>query len=552
MKVAAIVAALLERAGVQDVFGVPGESYLPLLDELAARGAPRFVTTRHESGAGFMADAYARATGRLGVALASRGPGALNLAIALHQAQQDGSPVVALIGQVPTAVRGREAFQELDVPAALGPVVKWAAEASRPERAGELVARALAVARSGRPGPVVVALPEDVLEAEGGDVPTPPEPVPAPAPDGQQLDRAVAWLQAAQRPVVVAGRGVLESGATGRLVALADALGLPVYSAWRRMDVFPNDHPCYAGTLAIANDPEVVRALLEADLVLGIGTGWDEITSLRYRAPRERLIWVDVDPVRMAGAVAGLPAREWLAVVANPGRFAEALMERMPGPGRPGWRALAEACHERYLRFSTLPETPDTLPLPEAVAAALTRVLPPEAAVVSDAGNFASWYHRYYRFRLPGTHFAPVSGAMGYGLPAAIGVALGDRASGRWGPGGHPVVCLAGDGGFLMTASELATVVRLGLKVVALVFDNGLYGTVWAHQRRRTGDPRRLSVNALANPDFAALARAFGVRGETVTRAADVEPALRRALEGPGPCVLHLKVEPSRLHALEA
>ncbi|WP_324669289.1 thiamine pyrophosphate-binding protein [Geochorda subterranea] len=551
MRVAAIVADLLERAGVRHVFGVPGESYLPLLDEVAARPGLRFVTTRHESGAGFMADGYAKASGGIGVAMVSRGPGLLNLAIALHQAHQDASPVVAIAGQVGTPKRGRHAFQELAMARSLGPVVKWAVEVTRPERAAEAVAQALVVARLGRPGPVLVALPEDVLEADGGEtVPALPAADP-PVPHPERLEQALDWIERAERPVVVAGRGVLMAGASQALARFAEAFALPVYSAWRRMDVLPNDHPCYAGTLAFANDPEVVRPLEQADVVVGIGTQWNEVTSLGYRVPRERLVTVDVDPVSMAQAATRLPARECLALVADAGLFLRAALARGPRREVSGRHALVQACHARYERFSRPPESTGGPLTPTAVVAALRRLLPSEAAIVSDAGNFATWYQRYYRFRQPGTHFAPVSGAMGYGLPAAIGVALADGATGRWGPEGRPVVALAGDGGFLMTASELATAVRLALPVRALVFDNALYGTVYAHHRRRTDEPARLSVHGLLNPDFAALARAFGAYAETVERVDAVEPALRRALAAEGPAVLHVRVDPARLHALE-
>lgn len=552
VKVARLIADLLQQAGVRHFFCVPGESYLALLDELAGRPGVQVVTARHESGAGFMADGYAKATGGIGVAMASRGPGALNLAIALHQAAQDATPLVAFIGQVGTGRRGRGAFQEIDVPQVFAPMVKWAVEVGRPERAGELVARALAVARAGRPGPVVVSLPEDVLEAEVDQPPAAVPEVAPPAPRPEQVEQALAWLAEARRPVAVAGRGVLQSGASGLLAAFAEAFGLPVYSAWRRMDVLPNDHPCYAGTITIANDPELVAPLLEADLVLGIGTQWNEVTSLGYRAPTGRLVHVDVDPVALAEVPGRLPVRESLAIEADAGLFLQAMLQQ----GRPGEEAqqrrpFVEACRARYEAYSTPQARVEPGYVhPEGVVVSLARRLPAEAAIVSDAGNFATWYQRYYRFRRPGTHFAPVSGSMGYGLPAAIGVALADRAGDRWGPAGRPVVVMAGDGGFLMTASELATAVRLRLPVVVLVFNNGLYGTIYAHQRRRTGDPERLAVNRLVNPDFAALARSFGAYGEQVADGAAFEPALGRALQAGGPAVLELLVNPQRLHAL--
>lgn len=552
MKVARQIAELLERAGVRHVFCVPGESYLALLDELAARGGVQVVTARHESGAGFMAEAYARASGGAGVAMASRAPGALNVAIALHEAAQAGTALVALVGQVPTDRRGRGAFQEADVAAALAPVAKWTAEVGRPDRAAEAVARALAVARAGRPGPAVVALPEDVLEGESPHpAPALPE-IPAPAPGLEQVRRALEWLQASRRPVAVAGRGVLRAGASRALAEFAEATHLPVFAAWRCMDAFPNDHPCYAGSPGIANDPALVAPLMEADLVLGLGTGWDEVTSLGYRAPTGKVVMVDADPDLLARVPAHLPAREWLVVQADVGLFLQQA-RRLAGPelGAAARRDWVRACRARFEAFSTpRPDREGRGVDPEGVVAALRQVLPPEAAIVSDAGHFASWYHRYYPFRRPGTHFAPVSGSMGYALPAAIGVALADRTGGARGPGVRPVVALAGDGGFLMTAAELATAVRLAVPVVAVVFDNALYGTIYAHHRRRSDDPRRLAVSELASPDFAALARSFGAYGEAVTETAAFEGALARALAAGGPAVLHLHLGRERLHAV--
>ncbi|MEW6047425.1 MAG: thiamine pyrophosphate-binding protein [Bacillota bacterium] len=562
MKAARVVADLIERAGVRHVFGVPGESYLGLLDELAGRTAVRIVTARHESGAGFMAEGYAKATGRVGVCMASRGPGALNCAIALHQAMQDATPVVALIGQVGTDRRQRGAFQEIDVARVFGPMVKWAVEVDRADRAGELVARALSVAEAGRPGPAVVALPEDVADGElPEEAALPVSPVPAPpAPHPELVKQVIDWVAAAERPVVVAGRGVLRMGAAALLVELAESFALPVFSAWRRMDVFPNDHPHYAGTIGVANDPSVVQPLLDADLVMAVGTQWNEVTSLRYRTPRGRLVHVDADPQVLVEVPGRLPVRESLPVLADAGLFLQALLEESPrragqasGERLEQRQQFVRACRARYEACSTpRPCSERGFVHPEGVMAVLNEVLPAQAAIVSDAGNFATWYHRYYRFRIPCTHFAPVSGSMGYGLPAAIGVALGDRATGRWGAGGRPVVVMAGDGGFLMTASELATAVRLQLPVVILVFANGLYGTIYAHQLRRTDDPARLSLNRLANPDFAALARSFGACGETVNSNEQFEAAFRRALAAGRPALLELRVNPERLHALSA
>ncbi|HEY8487122.1 MAG TPA: thiamine pyrophosphate-binding protein, partial [Limnochordales bacterium] len=441
MSAAARIADLMERAGVRRVFCVPGESYLPLLNELGARPSIQVVTNRHESSSSFMAEAYAKAGGGVGVCMASRAPGALNLAIGLHTAMQDATPVVALVGQVPTTVRDRHAFQEVDLARALAPVVKWAGEAGRADRAVEYVARAFSVALSGRAGPTAVVLPEDVLHGEAGsaepELPALCRPGAAPAAP-ESVEQALQWLTRAARPVVVAGRGVLDSQATELLVALAEKMALPVFAAWRRMDVFPNEHPCYAGSMGLAASPQVVQPLLEADVLLAVGTQWNEITSLRYRAPRGRFIHVHPDPGLLAETPSWLPAREALPVVADPGRFLQALAQAWERDGSrvglpPDRRDWVAQCHRRYLAYSQPRAVAgDGFVHPEGVMRQLAALLPPETAIVSDAGNFTSWYLRFYRFRKPHTHFAPISGAMGYGLPAAIGVALADRDTGRW------------------------------------------------------------------------------------------------------------------------
>ena len=566
MKVARLVADLMERAEVGRVFCVPGESYLPLLHELGSRPSLRVVTNRHESGSAFMAEGYAKASGRAGVCMGSRAPGAFNLAIGLHTAMQDATPLVALMGQVGTAARHRDAFQEGELAAAFGHVVKWAAEVNRPDRAPEYVARALAVAVSGRPGPTAVVLPEDVLGAEAEQAHLPvPVAVAAPEPAPWAVQLTLQWLSQAERPVAVAGRGVARSGGTAMLAVLAERLALPVCTAWRRLDAFPNHHACYAGSLGLANPPDLVELLREADLVLAVGTQWNEVTSLGFSVPRARFVHVDVSAERLAETASRLPARELLPVCADAGRFLAALHEsleaRSPGgagdgQAEPMARAVARRqawvaeCHRRYLeRSQPQARREDGFVHPEGAMAVLARVLPEHAAIVSDAGNFSSWYLRYLRFRLEGTHFAPVSGAMGYGLPAAIGVALADRDGGRWGADGRPVVVMAGDGGFLMTVGELATAVREQVPVVALVFANSLYGTIVAHQKRHGADARLFALNALNNPDFAALARSFGAHGEVVTATEQFEEAFRRALAVRGPAVLELRINPDRLSA---
>jgi acetolactate synthase-1/2/3 large subunit len=520
--------------GADLAFGVPGESYIDALDAL--RDSPlRYVTCRHEGGAATMAEAYGKLTGAPGICFVTRGPGATQAAVGVHTAYQDGTPLLLLVGQIPRRDAEREAFQEIDYRRMFGPLAKWVAQVDQVERIPELTARAFRIATSGRPGPVVLALPEDVL-AETADVPDAAPYAPAQAaPGAAELARARALLADAERPLAIVG-GQPWSGAAGAsLAAWCEAGGIPLAAAWRCQDYVDNEAACYAGHLGLGADPELRERLRAADVLLVVGARLGDIETGGYTtiAPPgggRVLIHVHPDPDEL-----GRVYEPALGIVASGPRFAEALRDVEPPEPSTRRADMAEA-HVRYLRTldaRTLPGAIETT----GVMAALRERLRPDAIVTSGAGNFTVWAHRFYVFRRYRTQLAPLSGAMGYGLPAAIAAKLV-----------HPereVVCVAGDGDFLMTAQELATARQVGAPVVVLVVDNGMYGTIRMHQERRY--PGRVSGTDLANPDFVALAHAFGAHGERVERTADVPAALERALGAGTSAVLHIPVDPEAL-----
>jgi acetolactate synthase-1/2/3 large subunit len=527
-----ILVEQLALHGADLAFGVPGESYIDILDAL--RDSPiRFVTCRHEAGAANMAEAYGKLTNRPGICLVTRGPGATQASVGVHTAAQDGTPFLLLVGQIPRADAGREAFQELDYRAVFGSLAKWAAQIDQVERIPELVARAFRVATSGRPGPVVLALPEDVL-AEVAAVADASPAVPAQAgPSAAELERVRELLAAAERPLVVVGGQPWTEAAGTALLRFCEAGGLPVAASWRAQDYVDNDAPCYAGHLGLGVDPALRERLRDADLLLVVGARLGDIETGGFAtiAPPgvgRTLVHVHPDPDEL-----GRVYEPALGIVSSGVRFAEALAGLEPPP-RDG--ELVEAAHAAYRA------TLDARPLPGGVdltqvMAILRGRLGPDAILASGAGNFTVWAHRFYVFRTYRTQLAPLSGAMGYGVPAAIAAKLV-----------HPerdVVCLAGDGDFLMSASELATARQADAPIVVLVVDNGMYGTIRMHQERRF--PGRVSGTDLLNPDFAALAEAFGCHAERVERTEEIPAALDRALAAGRPAVLHLVVDPEAL-----
>jgi acetolactate synthase-1/2/3 large subunit len=531
--VAANLAGTLREHGVRRVFGVPSESFTVFMDALLDEPGIEFVAARQEGGAAFMAEAYATASGGIGVVLGGRAVGAANLSIGVHTARENSTPLLVLAGQVNSRHRGREAFQEAALADFLRPLAKHAVEESGPARMPETVARALNLAVSGRPGPVVLSLPEDVFAGEVDVPPARPVRVPRPRPSAAEVEAFHDLLSAAERPVVIAGAGVRLSGAEARLVEFAERWGVPVIAAWRRHDVFPNDHPLYAGHLQIGAHPEIVRTVKEADVLLALGTRLGEITSQRYTAiaPSQRIAQVDIEPSMVGKAY---PVE--LGVVADLAEALDALLAQGPPPRDPSaWaRERRTACEEA---MSVPPEEHGDRVDNRQIIRMLREALPDDAVLTNDAGNFSGWLHAFFTFRRPGTYVGAASGAMGYGLPAAVGAKLAhpDR----------PVVSLSGDGGFLMTVQELETAVRLRLPIVALVFNNNMYGTIRMHQERRY--PARTIGTDLGNPDLVALANSFGAFGALVTSDAEFPAALREALAQERPAVIELRTDPEQI-----
>jgi acetolactate synthase I/II/III large subunit len=522
--------------GAELAFGVPGESYLPVLDAL--HDAPlRLIVTRHEGGAANMAEAYGKLTGRPGICLVTRGPGATHASNGVHTAMQDSTPMLLLVGQVARETIGREAFQELDYRAVFGAMAKWATQIDRAERVPEIMARAFAVATSGRPGPVVVALPEDMLASQV-DVPDarPHRPLAPAAPAAADMARLRDLLAAASAPLAIVGEGGWTARTGADVAAFAEAHAVPVAASFRCQDYVDNASPAYAGHAGLAMDAALAKRIREADLLLAIGGRLGEIptagyTLVRPGAPSQRLVHVHPDPDEI-GAV--YPPE--LGIVAGLEAFAAAARALEPaGAGaRAGLLAAARGEYERNLGEAR--ELPGSLQM-SAVMAALRDRLPAEAILTNGAGNFSVWAHRYYEFHRYPTQLGPRSGSMGYGVPAAIAAKAvhPDR----------PVVCLSGDGDFLMTGQELATAVQEELPVVVLVVNNAMYGTIRMHQERNY--PGRVVGTDLRNPDFVAYARAFGAHGARVERSEDFAAALDEALGCGSPAVVELRVDPQAI-----
>lgn len=514
--------------GATKAFGVPGESYLAVLDALHdTRGRLDFVLCRHEGGAAFMAAAWGKLTGAPGICMATRGPGATNAAIGVHTAMQDSAPMILFVGQVGTDMRGREAFQEIDYPAMFGSVAKWTVEIDDADRIPEILSRAWITATAGRPGPVVIALPEDMLASLTDAAPlTGPARVAEPAPAADTMAEVRAMLSGARRPLVLAGGCNWTTEGRTALRSFAEASDIPVVVALRFQDCFDNFSPVYAGEAGVGMPPHVRGLIRDADVILAINVRFGEMTTDGYTlldvpAPASALIHVHASD-REIGKVYQ-PA---LGVVAGPNAFAAALSPVAGGWG--DWRAKARAAWEDGFDAPAQPSPVDMV----AATAHLRDVLPPDAILTHGAGNFAVWPDKFFRFGPRARLLAPQSGAMGYGLPAAIAARLAHP--------GRTVVCFAGDGDFQMTGQELATAAQAGAQPVVLVLNNGIYGTIRAHQERHY--PGRVSGTTMENPDFVMLARAYGFHAERVERTADFPAALARALASPTGALLDLRI----------
>jgi acetolactate synthase-1/2/3 large subunit len=523
----------LVALGAKKGFGVPGESYLAVLDALHdTRGTLDFVLCRNEGGAAFMAAAWGKLMGQPGLCFVTRGPGVTNASIGIHTAMQDSAPMLVFVGQVGTDMRGREAFQEIDYRAVFGTMAKWAVEIDQADRIPEILSRAWITATTGRPGPVVIALPEDMLSGPATAAPlTGPARIAEPAPDPAALAKALSLLAAAERPAILLGGCNWTKAGRTALQAFAEASDIPVVAALRYQDMFDNHSPCYAGDLGLGLAAGVRKTMAEADVILALNTRFGEISTESYTlfqvpVPRQKIIHVHASAAEIGKVY--IPT---LGIPAGPNAFAAALT---PVRGNWGdWRKRARADYEATF---TLPPQPSPVDM-GVVTAHLREVLPEDAILTNGAGNFTVWPNKFFRFGPLARLLAPQSGAMGYGLPAAIAAKVA-----------HPertVVCFAGDGDFQMNCQELGTAMQAGAQPIVLILNNGTYGTIRAHQERHY--PTRVSGTELQNPDFVMLARSYGFHAEKVERTEDFPAAFARARASGTGAVLDLAISAEAL-----
>jgi acetolactate synthase I/II/III large subunit len=518
--------------GADTAFCVPGESYIALLDGLY-ESPIRLITCRHEAGAANMADAYGKLTGRPGICIVTRGPGATHASVGVHTAFQDSTPLILLVGQVASDQEEREAFQEIDYRRMFGQMAKWVAQIDRVDRIPELIARAFATACSGRPGPVVLALPEDMLTSSSDAADAVRFNAAQAHPGAEQLERLEALLRRAERPLAIVGGATWTSATSESMREFFEANELPAGAAFRRQDALDNDSPSYVGDVGIGINPKLTARVRESDLLLVVGPRLGEMTTSGYtllESPTPAQTLVHVHP---GAEELGRVYRAELPILSGMEQFSRAVRDLRVEPRWGDWTAAARVEYEDWQRHDPMP---GSLDLGDCIAHMRERV--PDAIVTNGAGNFTVWVHRFWRWHRYGTQLAPTSGAMGYGVPAAVAAKLVSPES--------TVVCFAGDGDFLMSGQELATAVQYELPIIVIVVNNGMYGTIRMHQERQF--PGRVVGTDLVNPDFAAYARAFGAHGETVTETAAFPDAFERALAAGAPAVLELRTDPEAIN----
>ncbi len=529
-----ILVQALQANGVDTLYCVPGESYLPVLDALCDVPAIRTIVTRHEGAASNMADAYGKLTGRPGICFVTRGPGATHASNGVHTARQDSTPMILFVGQVESSFKGREAFQEVDYGQMFGGLAKWVAEIDSIQRIPEIVSKAFSIALSGRPGPVVIALPEEVLFGTAQVADAPPVRIARAVPDNSALAELRERLATARRPLVILGGTGWDAEGSAALRRFVHDNHLPVAASFRRQDLFDNRDPHYVGQLGLGTSPKLLQRVKDADLLLVIGSRLSETVSQGYTLFGDQpLIHVHPDPQELNRVYhAELP------ILAALSRFAVAAAQLEPVDAST-WQDWTAAARADYLEHSTPPAAHPQLAGVDmgAVMAHLNTVLPDDAIISNGAGNYTVWVHRFFRYRQPGTELAPTNGAMGYGLPAAIAAKL--HAPQR------TVVCFAGDGCFMMYPQELATAMQFKAPLVVIVVNNSMLGTIRMHQEREY--PGRVSATELANPDFIGLARAFGAHAERVERTADFAGAFERAQAAGVPALIEVCVDPKQI-----
>jgi acetolactate synthase-1/2/3 large subunit len=524
--------SVLATHGIDRIFQVPGESYIGLLDAVADFPQIDLVTCRHEAGAGFMACADGRLTRRPGVLMVSRGPGASNASIAIHTAQQDAIPLILVVGQVPRKDLRREAFQEIDYRALFGTVAKWVFEVTSPDQMAEVAYKAVRMATSGTPGPVVISIPEDLQQQDQDSVPWRTQAQDPLVPSAQGLSRVKELLTAAQRPLIIAGGAFDVPGGREALAAFAQAWQVPVCVAFRRHDIFANSHPLFVGDLGLANPASQLELLHSSDLILALGTRLDDVTSQnfsfpQYPQPAQPLVHCYPDP-----RAVGLHYAAEVGMACHPKGLVEALMPLEAAPVPASRATWVHQLRQAHLQIAAWPsrQADDGVRFFEVVRH-LKALAPDDLRVCLDAGTFAAPVYRHFGFDFPQRLMAPLSGAMGYGTPAAVATALREPQ--------HPVVCMVGDGGFMMTGNEMILAVQRQLPILFILANNGSYASIRIHQDRAY--PSRHLGTDLFNPDFAAMAKGFGMSVEKLEREDQIEDALQRGLQAKGPYFIEVK-----------
>jgi acetolactate synthase-1/2/3 large subunit len=514
--------------GADTIFSVPGESFLALLDGLY-ESPLRLITCRHEAGAANMADAYGKLTGRPGIAVVTRGPGATHASVGVHTAFQDSTPLILLVGQVASDQEEREAFQEIDYRRMFGPMAKWVAQIDRADRIPEYIARAFTTACAGRPGPVVLALPEDMLASDTDAEDAEPFHVVQPYPGSEQIEELRGLLAGAERPFALVGGAGWTPRTSKDIQTFLEANALPAGAAFRRQDSIDNDSPSYVGDVGIGINPKLAARVREADLLLVVGPRLGEMTTSGYTLIGSQTL-VHVHP---GAEELGRVYRAALPILSGMEHFADAVRDVRVEPRWREWSAAARADYEAWQQHEPRPGAVD---LGECIAHLRGRV--PDAIVTNGAGNFSAWVHRFWRWHDYPSQLAPTSGAMGYGVPAAVAAKLVAPE--------RTVICFAGDGDFLMSGQELATAAQYELPIIVLVVNNGMYGTIRMHQERHY--PGRVVGTDLVNPDFAAYARAFGAHGATVTETAQFADAFETALGAGTSALIELRTDPEAIN----
>lgn len=526
----------LRAHGVKKIFCVPGESYLDALDGLHDADDIRTITCRQEGGAAFMAEAYGKLTGHPGICFVTRGPGACNASIGVHTAMQDSTPFILLVGQVARDQKGREAFQEVEYRDMFKPpFCKWATEIDHASDIPRIMREAFDIATSGRPGPVVIALPEDML-CEDTDVPVQMPAAPAHfAPTPHDIHALRDILNSAQKPLVIVGGGSWSDGAIQAFEDFCEKSKLPVAAGFRRQDAFHNSHPCYVGALGTTVDPKLCKAVEEADVVIAVGTRLGEILTQGYSiiqpgTPKQRLVHVYPDADELNRVY-----KSELAIHSSVNEFAKALGGLTIDGAR--WAPHTQILRENYTAFSTVRSRDKFTADMDGIIEDIINALPEDAILTTDAGNFSGWPQRYVRYDRPMRLLAPTSGAMGYGVPAAVAASLTHP--------GRVVVGFMGDGGFMMTAQEIATAMHEGAHPILLVFNNSMYGTIRMHQEKHY--PKRVSATNLTNPDFAAFAASFGAQSFVVARTEEFLPAFSAAMKSAKLTLIEIRMDPQQI-----